>query len=108
MGRNLVKFKKFLTKSFLIRKYDIIYNRHFHVATTKEVESLHCFFVFGWIRLKFGNLRPLISNLNSKKAISVRNLEKMPLFFSSIMSFTLAPSHELVTMATMNDLSSIF
>ena len=40
---------------------------HFDVATTTEVESLYCFFVFGWIKLKFGvkgNFRLLISNLN--------------------------------------------
>ena len=37
--------------------------------TTEEVESLHCFFAFGWIKLTFGvrgNFRFLISNLNSE------------------------------------------
>ena len=37
------------------------------------MESFHCFFVFGWIKLKFGvrgNFRLLISNLNSKRSIS--------------------------------------
>ena len=51
----------------VIRKYDVI-NRDSDVATTKEGESLHCFFVFGWIKLKFGvrgNFKLLISNLNS-------------------------------------------
>ena len=65
MGGNLVKFKRFLMTSSLIRKYDVII-----VPIPKEVESLHCFcFVFGWIKLKFGvrgNFRVLISNLNSK------------------------------------------
>ena len=68
MGRNLVKFfKKFddvISNSKVWR-----HHRHFDFATTKEVESLHCFFVFGWIKLKFGvrgNCRLLISNLNSK------------------------------------------
>ena len=47
--------------------------RHFDVTTTKEVESLHCFFVFGWTELKFGvggggNFRLLISNLNPIQA----------------------------------------
>ena len=47
------------------------HNHHFHVRATKEVESLHCFFVFEWIKLKFGvwsnfSVRLLISNLDSK------------------------------------------
>ena len=67
MGRNLVKFKKKfdgVISNSKVRRH----NRHFDVATTKEVENLHCFFVFGWIKLKFSvrdNLRLLISNLNS-------------------------------------------
>ena len=39
------------------------------MVTTQEGESLHGFFVFGWIKLKFGvsgNFGLLISNLNSK------------------------------------------
>ena len=55
MGRNLVKLKK---------NDDVISNSN--VTTTGEVESLHCFFVFGWIKLKFGervNFRVLISDL---------------------------------------------
>ena len=43
------------------------HNCHFDVATTNQVESLHCFFIFGWIKLQFGvkgNLRLLITNLN--------------------------------------------
>ena len=50
MGRNLVKFKQIddvISNSNVQR-----HNRHFDVATTKEVESLRCFFVFGWIKLK--------------------------------------------------------
>ena len=56
--------------------------RHFDVVTTKEVESLHCFFVFGWIKLKFGvrgNFGLLISNRNSN-AVSVRNRKKNATF----------------------------
>ena len=52
----------------LIRKYDVIIS-HFDVVTTKEAESLHCFSVFGWIKLKLGvmsNFGLVISNLNSK------------------------------------------
>ena len=52
MDRNLEKFENL---------YDVIsnskvwrHNCHFEVATTTEVESLHCFFVSGWIKLKFG------------------------------------------------------
>ena len=50
----------------LIRKYD------FDVATTNKVERLHCFFVFGWMKLKFGvrgNFRHLISNLNPTRGL---------------------------------------
>ena len=46
MGRNLVKFLKILMTSSLIRR-----NCHFDVVTTREVESLHCFSVFGLIKL---------------------------------------------------------
>ena len=69
-----MKVKKLMT-SPLIRKYDVIIVI-FDVATTKEVESLHCFYVFGWIKLKFGvrsNFRLLISNLNSKRSISLKS-----------------------------------
>ena len=31
-----------------VRRHD----RHFDVATIDEVESLYCFFVFGWIEVK--------------------------------------------------------
>ena len=49
------------------------------------MESLHCFFVFGWIKLKFcvrGNFRLLISNLNSKTQYQLeilRNATFLPL-----------------------------
>ena len=68
MGRNLVKFKNKndgVNSDSNVRRH----NRHFDVVTTKTVESVHCFFVFGWIKLTFGlrgNVRLLISNLNSK------------------------------------------
>ena len=55
------------------------HNRHFDVSTTKEVDSLYCFFVFGWIELNFGvrgNLRLLISNLNSKTQYHFEILRK--------------------------------
>ena len=46
MGRNLVKFKKkvdgVISNSKVLR-----HNRHSDVATTKKVESLHCFFLDG-------------------------------------------------------------
>ena len=63
------------------------HNRHFDVATTKEVESLHCFFGFGWIELKFavrGNFRLLIKDLNSKKQYRFEILRKCN--FSSLRS----------------------
>ena len=65
MDRNHVKFKKIddvISNSKVLR-----HNCHFDVTTTKEVESLHCFFVFGWIKLKFdvrGNFRLLILNVS--------------------------------------------
>ena len=90
MGRNLVKFEK--------NFHDVIsnskvwrHNRHFDFATTKEVESLHCFFVFGWIKLKFGVVGTfvlLISNLNSKAQYQFAILRKC--HFTSIRSWFLA------------------
>ena len=80
MGRNLVKVKKILMVSSLILKYD---NRLFDVVKTKKVESCHCFFVFGWIKLKFGvrsNLWLLISNLNSKMPYRFQILRKNATF----------------------------
>ena len=55
MGRNLFKFVKTLMTSLSFQCYD--------------VKGLCCFFVFLWIKLKFGvggNFGPLISNLRSK------------------------------------------
>ena len=72
--------------SSVILKYDVI-NRHFDVATTKEVESLHCFLVFGWITLKFGvrgNFKLLISNRNSKTQYQFEIVKKC--HFSSLRS----------------------
>ena len=68
MGRNLVKFKKEIDDVISNSKV-WSHNRHFDVLTTRKVESLHRFFVFGWIKLKFsvrGKFRLPISNLNSK------------------------------------------
>ena len=67
MSRSLVKLKEIddvTCNSKVLR-----HNRHFDVVTTEEDESRHCFFVFGWIKLKCGvrgNFWLLISNLNSK------------------------------------------
>ena len=70
MGRNLVKLKKI---DDVIFKYKVLrHTRHFEVVTTEEVENRHCFFVFEWIKLKFGvkgNFRLPISNRNSKCSI---------------------------------------
>ena len=61
------------------------YNRHFDVATTtREVGSLYCFFVFGWIKVKFGvrgNFGLLTSNLISKTQYHFEISSKMPPFF---------------------------
>ena len=60
------------------------------------MESLHCFFVFGWIKLKFGvmgNFRLLLSNLNSKTQYQFEILRKC--HFSSLRSRFLA-QHSLV------------
>ena len=65
----------------------------------KEVESLHCFFVFRWIKLEFGvrgNFRLLSSNLNSKMQDQFEVLRKC--HFSSLMIFSQTLPHELVTM----------
>ena len=77
MGRNLVKLKKIddATSNSKVCRH----NRHFDVATAKEVESLHCFFVFGWIKLKFGvrgNFGFLISSLSSKMQYRFEILRK--------------------------------
>ena len=85
MGRNLVKFKKIDDVISNLKVWR--HNGHFDVSTTKEVESLHCFFVFGWIKLKFGvggNFRLLISNLNSKTQYQFQILRKC--HFSSLRS----------------------
>ena len=51
MGRNIVKFKKKLMMSSVIRKYDVI----IVILMSRNLRSgKHCFFVFGWIKLKFG------------------------------------------------------
>ena len=77
----------------------------------KKVENLHCFFVSGWIKLKFdvrGIFALLISNLKSETQYQFEIFRKMSPFISSIMIFSPGFLHELVTMAIMNDLSSIF
>ena len=59
------------------------YNRHFDVVTTQEGESLHGFFVFGWIKLKYsvsGNFGLLISNLNSETQYQFEILRKCHFF----------------------------
>ena len=77
MSRNLVKFLKSddVISYFEKRRH----NCHFDVATTKEEKSLHCFFVFGWIELKFaiaGSFRLLISNFISKTQYQFEILRK--------------------------------
>ena len=68
LGKN--NLMKFLKIDYVIFNSKIWrHNRHFDVVTTQEGESLHGFFVFGWIKLNFGvsgNFGLLISNLNSK------------------------------------------
>ena len=74
LGRNMQKFEKKLMATSLIRKYDVIIV--ILMSRQQKVESLHCFFVFGWIGLKFGvrgNFRILISNLNSKMQYSSKS-----------------------------------
>ena len=64
-----------------------------------------------YFELKFGvkgNFGLLISNLSSEMQHQHKILRKIPLCFSSIMIFSPAIPHELVTMATRNDLSSVF
>ena len=84
MGRNLLKFEKI---------------------------SDDYFFVFGCIKLKFSartNFGLLTSNLNLKMEHQYKILTKTPVFFSLIMIFSPSVPHELLTMAKMNDLLSIF
>ena len=94
MGRNLVEFKRIgdvISNSKVWRHY-----RHFDVPTTREVKSLHCFLVFGWIKLKFGvrgNFRLLISNLNSKTQYQFEILRKC--HFSFLRLWFLA-QHSLI------------
>ena len=52
MGRNLVKLKEMMMSS-LIRNYDVIIVILMSQQLRKG-ESLHGFFVFGWIKLQFG------------------------------------------------------
>ena len=78
MGRNLVKLKNKIDDAISNSKVGR-HNRHFYVVTAKQMESLHCFFVSGWIKLKFnvrGNFRLLISNLNSKTQYQFEILRK--------------------------------
>ena len=87
MGRNLVKLKKNLMTSSLIRKYDVI----IVILMSRQLGSgkSSLFLCLGWIKLTFGvrgNFRLLISNLNSSPALF----------------------QKLVTMTTMSGLSSIF
>ena len=94
IGRDLVKSKNFddiISNSKVWR-----HNCHFDVATTYEVESLHCFFAFRWIKLKLGitgNFRLLISNLNSKAQYQFAILRKC--HFSSLRLWFLA-QHSLM------------
>ena len=74
------------------------------------MESLYCFLVFGWIKLKFGvrgHVRLLILNLNSNTQYKSEILKNATFLFSD-HDFKLRISRELVTMATVNDLSLIF
>ena len=83
---NLENFEDVISNSRVWR-----HNRHFDVTTTKEVESLHCFFVFWWIKLKFGvrgNFILLISNLNSETQHQFEIFRKY--YFSSLRSWFLA------------------
>ena len=60
---NLKNFEDVISNSKVWRQ-----NRHFDVMTTNKVEILHCFFVFEWIKLKFGvgeNFGLLISQKRS-------------------------------------------
>ena len=78
MDRNLVKFKNILTTSSLIRKYDVI----IVILMSRQLRKwkvFTVFFVFGWIKLKFGvrgNFTLLISNLNAKTQYQFEILRK--------------------------------
>ena len=64
MGRNLVKFKKMMMSSPIL-KYDVIIVS-LMPHNLRSRKSL-CFFVFEWITLEFGvraNFRLLISSLD--------------------------------------------
>ena len=85
MGRNLVKLKKLMTSS-LIRKYDVI----IVILMSQQLRKgkvLQGFFVFEWIKLKFGvrdNLGLPISNINSKMHYQFEILRKC--YFSELRS----------------------
>ena len=79
-------------------KFLRIYDGYKFCEIYKEVESLYCFFVFGWIKLKFGvrgNFRLPISNLNSKTQYHFKILRQ---FHSSSLDNDFSPAlpHELV------------
>ena len=78
--------------------------------TTKKGKSSLFSLFFLWVKLEFGirgNAGLLISNLHSETQYQFERLKDIALFFSLIMIFSAALPHKLVTMATMNDLSSI-
>ena len=73
--------------SSLIRKYDVIIIILIS-RLLKKGESRHCFFIFGWIKLKCGvrgNCGFLISNLHSKTQYRFKILRKMPLLLPSFI-----------------------
>ena len=71
--------------------------------TTQDVESLHCFFVFRWIKLEFGvrgKFRLLILNLNSKTQyqFEISTLPVMGFFELLVMG---GGGHNFVVIAPM-------
>ena len=106
MASNLSKLAKFFDDIIFI---SMLWRHHrFDVSQhqPKKVEDLCCCIVLQWLKLKFGvrgNYGLLISNPSSKMQYQHKIARKRRFFLSDHI-FSKAISHELVTMATNNDL----
>ena len=92
MDRNFIKFEKILMASSLIRKYDVIVV----ILMSRQIKKWKVFVVSLFLMDEAKRwCKGLISNLISK--MKYQSYEKIPLFFSSIMIFSQALPHELVS-----------
>ena len=80
MGRSLLKFKRILMTSSLIRKYDVI----IVILMSRQLRKWKVFIVSLFYDGLKGNFRLLISNLNSKTQYQFEIVRKC--HFSSLRS----------------------